>query len=92
MTWNDPLPSPPDFDGRREAAKQHYNSLDRRGKMLADLRALADAPGHTANIISAAADEIELLERYLIEACDIALGTELCRSAAERVQELKQRK
>lgn len=37
-----------------------YESLDRRNKLLADLRALADAPGHTATIVSLAADELEM--------------------------------
>ena len=60
MAWNEPIPLPPDFDRKREEARKHYDALDRRGKLLADLRALAAAPGSASNIISLAADELEL--------------------------------
>lgn len=38
-----------------------YVDLDRRGKLLADLRALADGHGHSQRIIGDAADELEMI-------------------------------
>lgn len=37
-----------------------YENLDARGKLLADLRALADGPGHSQRIICDAADALEM--------------------------------
>lgn len=58
--WNDPIPdrSTPESRAARRVA---YARLDRRGKLLADLRAISHAPGTTATIAAEAADEIELL-------------------------------
>ena len=57
--WNEPIPdkSIPEDHAKARAS---YHNLDRRGKILADLRALADAPGTAATIASIAADELEL--------------------------------
>lgn len=38
-----------------------YEDLDARGKLLADLRALADGLGHSQRIIGDAADELEMV-------------------------------
>lgn len=38
-----------------------YEDLDKRGRLLADLRALADGPGHSQRIIGDAADELEMI-------------------------------
>jgi len=37
-----------------------WDKLSDRQKLIKNLRALADAPGHTATIISQAADELEM--------------------------------
>jgi hypothetical protein len=50
-----------------------YRLLDRRGKLLADLRALADGPGHTCTIISIAADELAMVwdaQKELVKALE----------------------
>ncbi len=60
--WNDPVPDKSTPEDRAKA-RAAYASLDRRGKLIADLRAMADAPGKAATIISAAADEIEMLSQ-----------------------------
>lgn len=67
--WNEPIPDKSTSESRAEA-KLVYAALDRRGKLLADLRALSDAPGSAATIMSAAADEIEWLCSILKEAAD----------------------
>lgn len=43
-----------------EERRAWYERLDRRGRLIADLRAMSDYPGHSANIISIAADELEM--------------------------------
>ena len=45
----------------QQVAAAAYRSLGRQEKLLADLRALADGPGHTCTIISIAADELEMV-------------------------------
>lgn len=64
-----------------------YDKLDCRGKMIADLRAMADGPGHEATIISSAADELEMtwaeLEKYQRVALDRL--QELTRLKAQQV-------
>lgn len=41
-------------------ARRSYDMLGRREKLMADLRALADGPGPTCDIISLAADELQM--------------------------------
>jgi hypothetical protein len=38
-----------------------YDSLDKRGRLLADLRALAHGSGHSHRIVGDAADELEMM-------------------------------
>jgi len=62
--------------------------IERLRQACQEGRELIEPWDHDPYLYGEAADEIERLRAALDEACQIALGTDLTRQAAERIKEL----